>query len=251
MRPTRGYTIESLDTGLRLIQLLLTHDRLTVSEAASLLAVGRSTAHRVLSTLVGRGFAARDSAGPGYSAGPELVRLGLPANFGAAARRRLGAVLDDAAGRTGETVQSTALIGDRIIVTDGRESSHPVRVMLAPGRTYPAHATSGGKLLLSSMTKEQVCALYPCEELSQLTPTTLTARSALFTELDRVRACGYAVSRGESVRGLYTVAVPLAGSSRRDRMALVASAPADRGDDAALVRRAEELRRSAALLEAV
>ncbi|MFG2626302.1 hypothetical protein [Streptomyces sp. NPDC048473] len=47
------------------------------------------------------------------------------------------------------------------------------------------------------------------------------------------------------------VAVPPTAASRRDRFALMASAPADRGDDAALVRRAEELRRSAALLDTV
>lgn len=248
MGPTRGYTIESLDTGLRLMRLFLTHDSLTVSEAAARLSVGRSTAHRVLSTLEGRGFAIRDSSGRGYSAGPELVRLGRPAGFGSADRERLGAVLDDAVRRTGETVRSAALIGDRIIVTDGRESPHPVRVVLETGRTHPAHATSGGKMLLSRMTTEQVRALYPQERLDEVTPHTLGSRSALLAELADIRAGGYALSRGESVPGMNTVAVPLAGSSWRDRLALVACAPADRGDDAALVRRAEELRRSAALL---
>ncbi|MFD7623933.1 IclR family transcriptional regulator [Streptomyces sp. NPDC059802] len=249
--PDRGYTIESLDTGLRLMQLFLTHDTLTVSEAAGLLSVGRSTAHRVLSTLEGRGFAIRDFSGRGYSAGPELVRLGRPAGFGTAVRERLGAVLEDALRRTGETVQSAALIGDRIVVTDGRESPHPVRVMPEIGGTHPAHATSGGKLLLSRMTTEQVCALYPREELPAATPSTVTSRSALLAELEVIRSRGYALSRGESVRGMNTVAVPLAGSSWRDRLALMASAPADRGDDAALARRAEELHVSAALLGTV
>ncbi|MFF1832660.1 hypothetical protein ACFVXE_00355 [Streptomyces sp. NPDC058231] len=44
------------------------------------------------------------------------------------------------------------------------------------------------------------------------------------------------------------VAVPLAGSSRRDRLALVASAPTDRSDEAVLIRRAAGLRRAAAVL---
>lgn len=170
MGTTRDYTIESLDTGLRLMRLFLTHDSLTVSEAAVRLSVGRSTAHRVLSTLEGRGFAIRDSSGRGYSPGPELVRLGRPAGFGTDVREQVGAVLDDAVRRTGETVQSAALIGDRIVVTDGRESPHPVRVVLEPGRTHPAHATSGGRMLLSRMTTEQVCALYPRERLDEDTP---------------------------------------------------------------------------------
>ncbi|MEE4495408.1 IclR family transcriptional regulator [Streptomyces sp. BE230] len=248
MGPTRGYTIESLDSGLRLMQLFLTHDSLTVSEAAELLSIGRSTAHRVLSTLEGRGFAIREDSGRGYSAGPELVRLGRPAGFGAPVRERVGAVLDDAVLRTGETVLSAALIGDQVIVTDGRESSHPVRVMLERNRTRPAHATAGGRLLLSRMTTEQVCALYPRERLDAVTPHTVASRPELLAELARTRDRGYALSRGESVQGMNAVAVPLAGSTWRDRLALAACAPADRGDDAALERRAGELLRSAALL---
>ncbi|MEV7399845.1 IclR family transcriptional regulator [Streptomyces sp. NPDC091267] len=250
MGPSRDHTIESLDTGLRLMQLFLTHDSLTVTEAAGLLSIGRSTAHRVLSTLEGRGFAIREAPGGGYSAGPELARLGRPAGFAGAVREQVAAVLEDAVLRTGETVQSAALIGDQIMITDGRESPHPVRVMLETGRTHPAHATSGGKMLLSRMTTEQLCTLYPQERLAEVTPHTLTSRAALLAELADIRACGYALSRGESVRGMNAVAVPLTGPGRRDRLALTAAAPADRGGDAALVRRAEELRLSAALLGA-
>ncbi|MEV6077343.1 IclR family transcriptional regulator [Streptomyces sp. NPDC052069] len=248
MTAARDYTIESLDTGLRLMRLFLTHDTLTVTGAAERLGVGRSTAHRVLSTLEGRGFAVRDTSGRGYSAGPELVRLGRPAGFGAAVREQLAAVLEDAARRTGETVQSVALMGDQIIVTDGRESSHPVRVMLERGHTHPAHATSGGRMLLSRMTTDQVCALYPYEELERAAPHTPASRTALLAELDEIRAAGHALSRSEPVPGMYTVAVPLAGSSWRDRLALVASAPADRSGDSALAERAVLLRQSAALL---
>nr|WSW65336.1 IclR family transcriptional regulator [Streptomyces sp. NBC_00995] len=246
MEPARDYTIESLDTGLRLMRLFLTHDALTVSEAAGLLAIGRSTAHRVLSTLEGRGFATRETDGRGYSAGPELVRLGRPPGFGASVRERVGAVLEDAVRRTGETVLSAALIGDQVLVTDGRESGHPVRVTLDRGRTRPAHATAGGKLLLSRMTAEQIRVLYPQERLDAFTPDTLASRPELLAELDRIRDRGYATGRGESVPGLHAVAVPLAGGTWRDRLALVACAPAGRGDEAALARRAGELLRSAA-----
>ncbi|MFJ2104672.1 IclR family transcriptional regulator [Streptomyces microflavus] len=248
MTATGDYTIASLDTGLRAMRLFLTHDTLTVTEAAERLSVGRSTAHRVLSTLESRGFAIRDTSGRGYAAGPELVRLGRPAGFGRAARERLGPVLEDAAGRTGETVWSVALIGDQVIVTDGRESPHPVRVALELGRTGPAHAGSAGLLLLSRMTADQVCALYPHEELEPVTPATLTSRAALLDELALIRRRGHAVGRGMSVPGMTTVAVSLAGSSWRDRLALVAAAPADRSGDAALAERAERLKESAALL---
>ncbi|MFE9852096.1 IclR family transcriptional regulator [Streptomyces sp. NPDC005576] len=249
MASAPDYTIESLDTGLRLMRLFLTHDTLTVSEAAELLEVGRSTAHRVLTTLEGRGFAGRDASGRGYSAGPELMRLGRPAGFGAAVRERVARVLDVAVRRTGETVQAVALIGDRIIVTDGRESPHPVRVRPGAGLTHPAHATAGGKMLLAPMTSGQVCALYPDEKLEPVTARTLASRTALLAELEGVRDRGHAVSAGESARGMNAVAVPLSGSGPRDRLALVASVPADRGDEAELDEHALRLRQSAATLE--
>lgn len=141
MADPKNYIIESLDTGLRLMRLFLTHDTLSVTDAARELDVARSTAHRVLSTLESRGFATRDGSGRGYSAGPELVTLGRPAGYGPEIRARLQVVLDAAADATGETVSTAALIGDQVIITDGRESPHAVRAVLEAGRAHPAHAT--------------------------------------------------------------------------------------------------------------
>ncbi|MGW1813641.1 IclR family transcriptional regulator [Streptomyces sp. NPDC002125] len=241
----KSYIIESLDTGLRLMRLFLTHDTLSVTDAARELDVARSTAHRVLSTLEARGFATRDAPGRGYSAGPELVTLGRPAGYGPEIRARLQPVLDAAAAATGETVSTAALIGDQVIITDGRESPHPVRAVLETGRAHPAHATSAGKALLAQLTTEQVCALYPDERLPGVTGRTLTSRTELLAELARIRTLGRADSAGESVRGMNAVAVPLAGNSWRDRLALMASMPADRGGEPELAQHAVELRRAA------
>ncbi|MFJ8752412.1 IclR family transcriptional regulator [Streptomyces sp. NPDC102441] len=248
MADPKSYIIESLDTGLRLMRLFLTHDTLSVSDAARELDVARSTAHRVLSTLESRGFATRDASGRGYSAGPELVTLGRPAGYGPEIRARLQAVLDAAATATGETISTAALIGDQVIITDGRESPHPVRAVQETGRAHPAHATSAGKVLLAQLTTEQVCALYPQEELPRVTDHTLISRTALLAELAGIRTLGRADSAGESVPGMNAVAVPLVGNSWRDRLALMASMPADRGGEPELARHAVAMRRAAGLL---
>ncbi|MEU9361333.1 IclR family transcriptional regulator [Streptomyces sp. NPDC048301] len=248
MSAGKSYVIESLDTGLRLMSLFLAHDTLSVTDAARELKVARSTAHRVLSTLEARGFASRDASGRGYCAGPELVTLGRPAGYDPGTAIRLRPVLAAAAEATGETISTAALIGDRIIVTDGRESPHPVRAVLDVGRAHPAHATAAGKVLLSRLTDEQVCALYPQEELEGVTGQTLRSRTELLAELGRVRRHGRALSAGESVRGMNAVAVPLTGDSWRDRLALMASMPADRGGAPELEQHAEALGRAAGLL---
>jgi DNA-binding IclR family transcriptional regulator len=123
-----------------------------------------------------------------------------------------------------------------------------VRAVLEVGHAHPAHATSAGKALLAQLTTEQVCALYPQERLTGVTEHTVTSRTALLTELARIRALGHADSVGESVFGMNAVAVPLTGSSWRDRLALMASMPADRGGTPERARHAEALRQAAGLL---
>ncbi|MET9386994.1 IclR family transcriptional regulator [Streptomyces sp. NPDC002928] len=244
---SKTYINESLETGLRLLRLFSTDQAMTVTDAARTLGVARSTAHRLLATLEAQGFVTRNAPGRGYFAGPELARLGTPAGFDDTTRERLGPVLDDALSRTLETVQTVALIGNQTIITSGRQSPHEVRVALKIGRLFPAHATAGGKLLLSQLTDEQVCALYPEERLAGLTPRTITSRAGLLDELSVIRERGYALSRGESIAGMNSTGVLLGGPSWRNRLALMACAPADRGDDVALARWAQELRCSAAL----
>ncbi|MER5748629.1 IclR family transcriptional regulator [Streptomyces sp. NPDC002088] len=236
------YVIESLDSGLRLLSLLATHDTLSVTEAASLLDVSRATAHRVLSTLEARGFVTRRGARGGYCTGPELTRLGTPAGLDDATRARLAPILDDALRRTENTLEVVSLLGTRILVTDGRESPRPVRVTLERGKTHAAHATSGGKVLLSFLTDDQVRLLYPHETLPAVTDRTITSREELLEELAQVRRRGWASSVGESVPGMDSVAVPLTGAHGHDRLAVMASAPATGDTPFALARRAALLR---------
>jgi DNA-binding IclR family transcriptional regulator len=63
------------------------------------------------------------------------------------------------------------------------------------------------------------------------TADTIATRTDLIDELARISKDDYAISRGVSESGINAVAVFLAGSSWRDRIALMASMPADRGTD--------------------
>jgi IclR family transcriptional regulator, acetate operon repressor len=243
-----GYTIESLDTGLRLLLLFLEQDSVSVSQAAKELKVARSTAHRVLSTLQDRGMVSLPASRRRYVAGPALVEIARPRLVDPEARRWVRPVIEDAVRRTGETVHSVVLLGSQILVLDGRESEQAVRVGIRAGLVRPAYATSAGKLLLSRFNPDLISVLYPREELIRATPWTIATRSALMAELKKVAGFDHALSHQESEVGINAVAVLLAGTSWRDRIAIMASVPKERGSDKRLVEIAEELKQSAALL---
>src|SRR5262245_10249896 len=74
-----AYPIESVDNALRLLLVIEREGRTRVSDAAEVLGVAVSTAHRLLAMLEHHGFARQDPATRAYLPGPALVRIGLSA----------------------------------------------------------------------------------------------------------------------------------------------------------------------------
>jgi len=230
------YTIGSLNTGLHILELMLNRDTLTVSDVASELGIGRSSAHRALKTLEGRGFVALSSSGRGYVAGPKLVEVGSPRCLDPQSRLRHRPIINRVLEETGESVHTSILLGSQLLVIDGRRSIHQMNIGLRVGMVAPAHAMAGGKLLLSLLSDDQIKALFPNEELLLLGPKTHATRTSLMQDIKEIRERGYAVAQQESERGVNSVAVLLSGTSWRDRMAIVVSVPVVRGSWEELMR---------------
>ena len=229
----KGYTIDSLDMGLKVMLMFLDEpDALTVTQVALKLGASRSTAHRILSTLQARGLVALSSSGRGYYAGPVFVEIARPYGPGVETRRWVRSILQRAVHQTGETVHAAVLLGSQILMFDGLASDREsVGATMRVGRLCPAYATSGGKLLLSRLNVEQVKALYPQEELPQMTPWTIKSRSRLLDQLQALSMSDFAINKQETEVGVTGAAVILGGRSWRDRIALLASVPTTRGDE--------------------
>src|ERR1700745_1953855 len=74
-----GGRLTSVDNALWLLQLVAERQALRVSEAADLLGVARSTAHRLLSALRRRDFLMQDKPNGAYRPGPALHAIGMAA----------------------------------------------------------------------------------------------------------------------------------------------------------------------------
>ncbi|MCG2623684.1 IclR family transcriptional regulator [Arthrobacter sp. I2-34] len=234
------YTIASLDLGLHALTLLLARDRTTVGELAAMLGTGRSRAHRVLRTLEARGFVAPSASGRGFVAGPAVLRLSAPGGTAVRTRFELRPTIERVRTLTGEDVHTCVLVGDQVLVVDGRRSHRTPSIGLRVGMMVPAHAMAGGKLLLSHLDDGQVLGLMP-PSLARHGPNTITDRSSLICELAATRARGFAVASQESERGVDSVAVLLGGGTWRDRIALVVSCPTDRGGPGRLTTLGEQV----------
>ncbi|WP_221934896.1 IclR family transcriptional regulator [Georgenia yuyongxinii] len=221
------YSLDSVDNALRLIHALDERGGLRVAEAAELLGVARSTAHRLLATLRFRGFAVQDGPDRSYRPGPALVDAGLRAvsrlDLRSVARPHLAALAEE----VGETVHLVQLEGNGARFVDGVESPQAVRVGLRVGLVLPAHATAGGKAILAALPPESVRVLYP-RGVQALTGATLPTVDDIVRHLQDAARAGYATNFGESAEGVVALGVVVRDQQRQPVGAIALAAPAER-----------------------
>jgi IclR family transcriptional regulator, acetate operon repressor len=176
-----------------------------VSEASAELGTAVSTAHRLLAMLAYRGFVVQDPDSKAYKAGPVLLRIGLSSVHGLDIRTLLRPYVEGLRDETGETVHAAVLQGDQVLYIDCAESPMALRVASRVGTLVLAHCTSIGKAWLACESDDFLRGLYPSPKLPGLTPSSITSRAALMTDLAEVRRVGYARNEGESEVGVGSV----------------------------------------------
>ncbi|MDQ3579205.1 MAG: IclR family transcriptional regulator [Actinomycetota bacterium] len=223
-KPPR-YPINSVDNALKLLLMFRETQLIRVSEASAALDVGRSTAHRLLAMLEYHGFIQQDAATKAYRSGPALTEIGLAIVRSMDIRQQLRPHLEQLRDDLGETVHLMVLQGTESLFLDSVESFKALRTSSRIGRSYPAHATSGGKVLLAELTPERLAELYPAGKLTAGSPKT---RTDLERELDLVRKRGYGSNRGETEPDVAAVAVAIRSAFGRPTAAIAVSAPVSR-----------------------
>lgn len=181
---------------------------MTVGGLAEVLGVHKSTASRLVATLLRRGFLERDGQGDAFRLGPELGRLGLLVVGGgsdlvAVAREPM----QELANLTGETVHVAVLDSADLepVIVAQADGPHIVGIGQWSGRRTPAHCTAVGKVLLACTGT----GIDPEGPLKAYTDHTVTDPELLRAGLEQVRRDGFAKVMGEYEEGLHAVAAPV------------------------------------------
>lgn len=219
-----GHSVQSVDRALDLLELLAAAGgTLTLSELANRAGLPLPTIHRLIRTMVNRGYV-RQEPSRRYALGPRLIPLGDTASrlVGAWARPHL----DDLVRQVGETANLAMLEGDRVVYVAQVPSPHSMRMFTEVGRRVLPHCTGVGKALLSTLPDEQVGQILRRTGMPAQTGNTITDAQAMLAEIGRIRDRGYAVDDGEQEVGVRCVAAPVLDSLAP--IAISVSGPAGR-----------------------
>ncbi len=168
-------------------------------DLSALAELGKASTLRLLRTLQGLGYIARDSNDNYYSqhSWPSMQlqkRLAALRECAMPVLQRLNAEL-------GETVAMAFLFEDVVRVIEVIESTHHIRMSNYRGGILQPYASSLGKCITAHQSPDLAQRLLYTYGIFSLTPHTMTDFRAIQDDLVAVRERGYAWDREETVPG--------------------------------------------------
>jgi DNA-binding IclR family transcriptional regulator len=218
---------KSFTKGLKLIETLAnSEDPRGITSLAKELELTKSNVHRILATLQVQGYVRQVEVNGAYALTSKLWELGALVMSRLDLSRVAQEPMAALASKTSESVHLSILDGHEVIYIHKIESLHAVRAYSRIGGRAPAWCVATGKALLAHAPPELVEPLLPL--LSAFTSATLAEPEALRRDLERARAQGFAINRGEWRADVCGVAAPVRDSSSRVVAAIGISGPAIR-----------------------
>ena len=216
-----------------------------VTELSHTLGLGKSTVHRLLTSLASRGYVRKNPETERYCLGFKAFEVGSLAAGRGSIRDIAAPFLRSLMQATKETVHLGVLDEWEVVYIDKIESDHPLQMYSRVGRRAPLHCTALGKSLAAWETDDWLDRFLR-RRLRSYTPSTLTEPGDVRRELAKIRTARYALDGEEFALGLKCVAAPLFDHSRRVVASLGIAGPAVRLSTERLPRLAALVRESAA-----
>lgn len=185
-------SLQTIDDALTVLEYLANATAAQpLSRISRDLRMSKPRMHRVLSTLVARGYVTRDPVTSHYGFGAMCGSLIAQARAGFTLPQACAESLHRLWVETRETCYLAVLESDRTIVVDKIDSQLPVIATSTLGRALPLHGVSAGKVLLASRPDHEVDALI-VRSLAAYPEARPADPAKIWSEVRRTRTQGYA-----------------------------------------------------------
>lgn len=203
-----------------------------VTELANEVGSNKSTVFRFLAQMQSIGILDKDELTERYRLGLKLFELGNRVQLRKAFIEKTHPELVSVAQNITETVHIAVLKNHQTFYIDKVESPQGLKISSTIGSSNPAYATALGKTLLAYLPEEQqnqsLDFIYKKTKAVPFTNKTITTKSAMLEELQKIKSSQYAIDREEFEVGLICVAIPIFNQNQQVVASLSASGPANR-----------------------
>lgn len=223
---TPASQVRSLTLALAALDCLAAEPELGVTEVARRLGIAKSSAHRILTTLVANGYVQRLPERRSYRLGIRLHELGALVASRSRLRDHALPLLENLRAQTGETAHLAVPEGSQMFYVERLESYRGLRFSARVGRLRPIHLTSSGKAVAAF--NPEVCEAACAAGFARSTPRTIRTEAQFRRCLAETQERGYAYSVEEDEPGLASVAAPVFDRTGIARAAISVAGPVTR-----------------------
>jgi DNA-binding IclR family transcriptional regulator len=212
-----------------------------VTQIAREVTLPPSTTHRLLSTLVGLGFAGVEPETRRYYLGLKVFELSSQVSFAKGLSELALPIMKKLAEATGESIFMGVRDDTDIVCIERVVSRNLVQVDAPIGNRVPLHRLAQGKAILAYLPEPEREEILGRASLEPGTQKTIVDPQELHQVLDETRERGWAIADEENEKGVRAIAVPLMNGHNVPVAAIAIAAPAFRAS-------AKDLKRLAPVL---
>lgn len=215
-----------MERTLDILEALADRGEAGIAQLSHQVGLHASTVHRLLSTLIARGYVRQNNETGRYLLGLKALDVARAVRDHLDLRMEALPILRELMQKSGETANLAVLDGCHLVYLE--QVSSPgwmLRMFVQVGARAPLHSTASGKILLAHLPETELHAMLASYPLVPYASRTIVDRSVLISELEEVRRDGYATDYGEQEEGVSCVAAPVRDFTGRVVAAISISGP--------------------------
>ena len=202
--------IQSVERAFSILEMFQSAggEGLSLRDLSDRLDLNKSTVFGLVNTLVNMGYLQRDEHTQLYTLGYRFLSFSDTVKASSLLLRVVQPYLLELSRIYGETVHFAVEQRGKVIYLDKVTAPQSVSINSQIGQENWMHCTGVGKCLLAHMSPSGINEVL-AGPLPRMTDYTITDPALLREELEKIRACGYALDMEEVELGLSCVAVPI------------------------------------------
>ena len=202
--------VQSVDRTLTLLEVLSDYsDGLGITEISDLVGLHKSTVHRLLSTLIYKGYVVQDEESSKYKITFKLFELGSKKvhklDLLKISRPYTKMLMES----VNEVVHLIIREETDIVYIDKVEANNTISMASRIGKRNPLYCTATGKAILAFLPEDEVLKVWNSSKIVKLTKNTNIDFILFKKELQEVKKNGYAIDDEENEMGVKCVGAPI------------------------------------------
>lgn len=220
--------MQSLERGLTALEMAV-EGGVRSSEVAEVLETDRSTAYRLLYTLMVKGYLLQNPTTREFTPNPTKFfqlhsKVATLLDWTEVAASFLNVLRD----QSGETANLGVRQENNVVYIAHKPGQAALSVNFTLGTSRPLHCSALGKVLLAEQPATEIDQLVIKSPLTPYTSKTITDAHLLKQHLITVHGCGYAIDDEETFEGVRCIAAPIYDHPKQVIAAVGISGPSTR-----------------------